>query len=112
MRHKQHRALDAGSLLMIVRISERLRPQPIDRLTFIVASVRTTKSSAGRFTMSGDLGTGEPLIVGGCECFRFVFRQNFSTFRRVSGCLVYLGENVRVGSGVHMQEAHHEGACA
>ena len=95
MLHKQHRALDAGSLLMIVFIGERLRPQPTDRLTFEVASVKTARSAAGRFTMSGDLGTGEPLIVRGCECFRFggvLYPANFSRFRAVSRCLVYVRE--------------------
>jgi hypothetical protein len=65
--------------------------------------------------MGGDLGTREPLIVGGCECFRFgplCWRQKFSTFCAVSGCVVSVRENVRGRSGVHVQEAHHEGAGA
>jgi len=63
--------LDAGSLLMIVSIGERLRPQPIDRLTFEVASAKAAKSSAGRFAMGGYLGMGEPVSYGNAQnlCF-------------------------------------------
>ena len=65
--------------------------------------------------MSDDLGTGEPLIVGGCECLRFghfVLRQAFSAFSwGESGCLVYLRENVPgVILGSCAGGAHHEGA--
>jgi hypothetical protein len=78
MLHKQHLALAAGSLLMIVSIAAAApHTGTTDRLPFEVASVKTARSAGGRFTMDRGLGTGEPLLVGGRECFRsgpFCFR--------------------------------------